>query len=469
MTLIHNDKLLNLLERLNISGSQVCEDELTSIITYVIEACRVPPLQNVDLPYTELDFEGVANNAEIQLNVVIQIIQKIYSVKKQGYHFSHLFIRNAVVNCFLVACEFSDENWEWVNKKAASASKNVMNKLCEVCQCKSVRELLNGEFTDTSERSYQNSGTSLENEKEISYIKFILQAFSGIFNKNNWKTYPSLKMSYWKILQYLNQKTLGEQLAYLLPPALFIVDDWEQRNKVLGLNCLLYIIRNTTGSELRWYGRGAVIYDALKPILYSREAKVLEILYPAITEVAYILESDPSNAGKLKSESAHDIILHQLLREMRHEQKLALRSVYAVSLPSILSSMGIFAIRWSQTLMDVCSDYLATCEGLAASDRISILRALQVYVQKCWPQVHTDASSMVQMVVRLLYDVTAEDSDYSPQIVCDITKEAELLINLLNSAAPKTMQELCRGLQDISVHAQCQLILKRIFNISSNK
>ncbi|KAK8718968.1 hypothetical protein OTU49_014331, partial [Cherax quadricarinatus] len=123
--------------------------------------------------------------------------------------------------------------------------------------------------------------------------------------------------------------------------------------------------------------------------------------------------------------------------------------------------------RWSQDLMDVCSEYLATFEAPTAADRINILRALQVYVRECWPQVHIDASSMVQMVVRFLYDVTADCATYNNQIIRDITEEAELLINLLNSAAPKTMQELLQGLEDVTVDIHCHQILKRTFNISA--
>lgn len=38
---------------------------------------------------------------------------------------------------------------------------------------------------------------------------------------------------------------LGDHLAYLLPPALFIADDWENRNKLLGIQCLQHILDNT--------------------------------------------------------------------------------------------------------------------------------------------------------------------------------------------------------------------------------
>lgn len=470
MTSVDDEKLLNLLEQLNVTETtenKVCEDELTSTISYVVTASRVPPFRKPDMPYTTSDFEGVADNAEIQLSVISRILDSICSAKKRGQHFSPLFVRNFVVSCFLVASEYSDESWEWSSYKTACKSENVMNKLCEVCNCESVQELLTGMPPDDVDYSSIDVKSINERERKVNYLKFVLQGLSEILNKNNWKTYPALKMSYWWILQQLDRKNVEEQMAYLLPPALFIVDDWEQQNKILGLKCLHYILKNTTGSELRWYGRAAVIYDALKAVMYTREAEVLEILYPTITEVANVLESDPSNTGKLKSESIYDAILHQLLREMEHEQKLELRSVYAASLPAVLSAMGIFGIRWSKEVMDVCSDYLATFDGPKASDRINILKALQLYVRECWPQIHFHVASIMQMLVRLLYDVTNEDTALSPQIIDVVTQEVETLVKLLYLAAPKTTQELCYGLESISVHPQCQMLLKKILIITS--
>ncbi|MPC58524.1 TELO2-interacting protein 2 [Portunus trituberculatus] len=43
---------------------------------------------------------------------------------------------------------------------------------------------------------------------------------------------------------------LGEHLKVLLPPALFIVDDWEDRNKVLGIQCLSHILENTVSPDV---------------------------------------------------------------------------------------------------------------------------------------------------------------------------------------------------------------------------
>ncbi|KAK8398917.1 hypothetical protein O3P69_004191 [Scylla paramamosain] len=251
-------------------------------------------------------------------------------------------------------------------------------------------------------------------------------------------------MTYWWILRNTCKDDLGEHLVLLLPPALFIVDDWEDRNKLLGIQCLHHILENTVGSELRWYGRAAVIYDALKPLLYSRESKVLSSLYPTIIKVAEILEADPAKAEKLEHDSTLDFIMQQLLQEMAYEQKLCLRSVYTAALPLLVLALNLFAVRWSKELMD----------------------ALQYYVKACWPQVHYHAMHILKMAVRLLYDVTEEDCGIEAESVEVIMQEVQGLVVLLHAAAPNTVRELCRGLQDVAVHPQCEVVLQSLHAVT---
>lgn len=204
MTSKCNEKLLNLLEQLNVNENKVCEDELTSSINYVVTACRVPPLQEPDMSYTASDFEGVADNAEVQLSVILRILDVVCSAKKRGQNFSPLFVRNIMVSCFLVASEYSDESWEWSSQKTANKSESVMNKLCEVCNCESVREFLTGMPADILDNHIPYVESTDERKINTSYLKFVLQRLSEILKKNNWKTFPALKMSYWWILQKLD-------------------------------------------------------------------------------------------------------------------------------------------------------------------------------------------------------------------------------------------------------------------------
>ncbi|KAK3858170.1 hypothetical protein Pcinc_035626 [Petrolisthes cinctipes] len=450
-----SEKILSLIERLN-GNEHISEDELTSFISLTLSDCKVPQLPNADVPYSYEDFDGVGRKAEVQFNIISRILDYIQRERENARQFSSTLIRNTLVCCFLAACEYAEEHWEWSDHRTAQVSMKVVEKVCTLHGCCSVKEFLTC-------KGHQNCGTSTED----GHIKYILQKLSEVLIKSTWRSYPGIKMSYWRILHYLDNDTLGDQLAYLLPPALFIVDDWEQKNKILGIECLQFILDHTPGAELRWYGRAAVIYDALKALIHSREPEVLEVLYPAITKVARIIDADPANSGTLNKDSSCDILLEQLLREMAHEQKLSLRAVYAAALPPVLSAMGILTLRWSKDLMNVCTDYLATADGPSATDRLHILKALQAYVRECWPRVYVEAEDILKMLVRLIYDVTLEDAGLDAETIEAVCKECERVMGLLHAAAPTTTQQLCLGLCSLTVHPCCQHWLHRLMLVTS--
>ncbi|KAG0722461.1 TELO2-interacting protein 2 [Chionoecetes opilio] len=456
-----DEKILKLVEKLSITDKKLDEDELTSILTKTYALCRVPALQEPNVPYSASDFQGVASEAEINLSIIWKLVDSVCLAKsRHGQQFSNAFLKYILVTCLLAACEYNDEDYEWSSPAAARTSKKIMGKLSELFDCSNVADLVHSKGDSSGTQSSDNIENLIGKDNRQDFMKPTLQKLSEMLNKDNWKMYPSLKMSYWWILRNIGKDDLGEHLVHLLPPALFIVDDWEAKNKLLGLKCLHHILENTVGSELRWYGRSSVIYDALKPLLHTREPEILSNLYPTIIKVAKVVEADPAKTGKLQHNSTLDFIMQQLVQEMAHEQKLSLREVYAAALPLLLPALNLYAVRWSKELLDVCGDYLATFEGPAAQDRINILKALQSYVKASWPQVHRHALPLMKMVVRLLYDVTEEDSGVEAESVQVIAQEAQDLVVLLHAAAPNTVQELCQGLQDVVVHPQCQLLLQ---------
>ncbi|KAK7076265.1 hypothetical protein SK128_010157 [Halocaridina rubra] len=456
MDLETEGKVLDLLERLKLE--QINEDEITSVCAKLVQACYVPRLGYVeDTPYTADDFIGIADKAEVHLYSIYKILEALCSAKSKEQNFSCLFMKYIVVTCLHVASEYTDSNLEWSCERAAAAANNVVNKVCELANCQNVSDLF----------SIYCSQTLDVGEVAVNYLEHILQNLVKTLNKANWKACPASKATYFFILMNLDEKCLGSNMPYLLPPALFIVDDWEARNKVFGLKCLQHIVENTPGSELRWYGRAAVIFDALKPLLHSRETEILEALYPAIIPTAAVLEADPAVTGYLRSISNYDEIMQPLILNMRYEQKLTLRAVYSSTLPLILRAMGILAVKWSEEFIPMCEDYLATYTGPAANDRLNILKSLQIFIQECWPQVHRNVFCILKMILRLIYDITDKNSDLKSEVTEGLKRESLKVITLLYDAAPKTTEELLMEVGSAEVHPECRAFLKEIENIRS--
>ncbi|XP_047474565.1 TELO2-interacting protein 2-like isoform X1 [Penaeus chinensis] len=466
-----DEKIITLLERLKTSSENINEDELISILSATVKSCHVPCRDAPeDVPYDATEFENVAREAEMHLCILLRLLDSIHKAKKEGQKFSPQFLKGVIVGCVSVACEYQDSSWEWSNEQAAITSRDILNKLCDICECDNLQILLTGrQVAEDSKEDVDVKRKETDNEDFKGYMKFVLEKLSESLKKTTWKSYPAVKMVYLHMLELLDHRTIGKHLPYLLPPALFITDDWEKSNKALGLSALRHILTKTPSSELRFYGRAAVIFDALKPHLYARDVEVLDKLYPTILEAAKILEADPSLAGKLRSQTQYEVILEQLLREMYGEQKLALRSLYSRTLPEVIAAMGIVALRWSQDLMEIFEDYLATYDGQNAEDRIRILKGIKRYVLECWPQVHVSIPDITKMLVRLVYDITHEDSDVEPKAVNIISQEIEIIVQLLCDAAPQTMLKACHGITTVPCHDKCRSVLERISAIVESK
>lgn len=187
-----NENILAIVERLN-GNELVSEDELTSLIRLTTIECKVPQLPNADIPYTAEDFDGVARKAEVHLSIIIKILDYIHQEKEKSSRFSPTFLRNASVCCFLAACEFTEEQWEWNDPRTAQVSMKVIEKIHKLHGCSSVKEFLTC-----------NARLNCDMNIEGGFIKHILQRLSEVLIKSSWRCFPGLKMSYWRILHYLD-------------------------------------------------------------------------------------------------------------------------------------------------------------------------------------------------------------------------------------------------------------------------
>lgn len=197
-----DEKLLKLVEKLSDPEEKFEEDELTSVLTKTYALCRVPPLQDPNIPYSTKNFEGAACEGEVNLSILLKLLDYIQFAKsRHSQQFNHVFLKYFFVTCLMAACEYCDGTWEWSSPAAASVSKKIMDKLCELFGCDTMPEL----FSNSSKNI---SGGQSCGSKEIppwnalqpDILKGALQKLSDELNKDNWRQCPSLKMSYCWIL-----------------------------------------------------------------------------------------------------------------------------------------------------------------------------------------------------------------------------------------------------------------------------
>ncbi|XP_076055881.1 TELO2-interacting protein 2-like [Oratosquilla oratoria] len=459
------EETLSVIEGLSSSPPKFDGNTVSKTVSSIICQTEIPKFeQSEDAPYSKEDFIGVPEKAEQNLQYLDKLLECLEALNGKGYY-DLMFMKTITLKCVLICGEFSDENQYWVSQKCAKLSKHIMETLCQIYGCKLPCEIL----TRTHTNQIGQKSEAVNDVNNPNLLVPVMQNLSCKLNKKEWKKYPSCKSIYWWILQQLYHEQLGDHLAYLLPPALFITDDWEVCHKVFGLKCLQHIVNNAPGGDFRMFGRAEVVQDALNPLLYSREPDVLEILYPVALKVATLLDEDPRDRNGLKAETHLDVVAQALLRDMAYEHKILLRTIYANALPQVLLAQGVGAIRWSKDVISICADYLATIDDSKESSRLNILRALQTYIQKCWPMIHLDAEKILNSIVCLVYDVTLPDSSVEEKYQKALLAEVELVFKLLYAAAPSTVQRLCLGLDSLATHAKCQQFLKKLINYISSQ
>lgn len=214
-----DENLLKLLEKLSDPNEKLGEDELTSLLTKTYTLCQVPPLQDPNVSYSSTNFEGVAQEAEVNLSILLKFLNYVRLQKsRQSQQYSHMFLKYLIVTCLLAACEYCEGGWEWSSPAAARVSRKIMDQLCELFGCNTVPELLANSSRDLSGK--QDCGSKeapFASVSRSSILKPVLQKLSDELNKDNWRQHPSMKMSYWWILRNIGVSVLccAKEITYI--------------------------------------------------------------------------------------------------------------------------------------------------------------------------------------------------------------------------------------------------------------
>ena len=72
-------------------------------------------------------------------------------------------------------------------------------------------------------------------------LRWAIQDLSPKLGKTIWRNYPAAQFCFSWILHQLSFPDLGPRLSDFLPFSLCFIDDWEVKNKAMGLTCLDHI------------------------------------------------------------------------------------------------------------------------------------------------------------------------------------------------------------------------------------
>ncbi|XP_070543497.1 TELO2-interacting protein 2-like isoform X2 [Ptychodera flava] len=356
---------------------------------------------NEDEAYKE-DFTDITSKATIVFKILISFITKLDDFSHLGQEeadFRTAVLKNTLVDCVVLSAAYIGHH-EWSNETTNKYASDLLERLCQVCYCDSIQELLCG----------CKSGIE---EKTGTFIK------KGIYRKVLQKLRPRLTRDTWK-----------------LEPASRHVYKWcllhvKLQNKIHGIQCLHHIINNVDPTELKWYGRAMVIYEALHKQIYSREPALLDELYPCLVDLLGVIERSPRKTDQPRKTNRYDEILQITLTNMEMEQQIILRRIYSKHLHLFVEKMGITVVRHFKRLLRVVVEYLEVYDGPEETSRINMLKLLCLVVMETWPRMPNHVDMLLKSLLRLTFDMATDESttpDNVKQTVLDFTTKCLVVL-----------------------------------------
>ena len=236
---------------------------------------------------------------------------------------------------------------------------------------------------------------------------------------------------------------LGEYISMILPPLLLLVDDYRVENCVTGIQTLSHVIDNVNSTELCWYGRADIIYDALHHRIHTNEPQVMIVLQPCLLKIIKVLEPSPVRADADFKMNKIDENFQIILTVMEFENKILMRRAFCSNLATFVNHMGIRTVKHFKRLLRVIFGYLGIGDGETEGWRIVMLDVLKCVICNAWPRITHHVEDILKSLMKLIIDLVL--SSLAPKDVKDLMlgkiKECFVLLLSISSESVKNQLE----------------------------
>ncbi|KAL5500257.1 hypothetical protein EMCRGX_G011782 [Ephydatia muelleri] len=361
--------------------------------------------------------------------------------------------RNIVPHVLLVLPAHLGKHY-WTSARSREEAKGLLKQVLRMCGCRSPLELLAGESvpsadktspylpmevgteeeertidernldggdgecpgstqqpnnTDQSPDHYQQSNAVLF---PSGFIKPLLSLVKTKLSKHSLKSWPTDKHSLVWCLRQLTHPHVAPLLDSLLPPLLMLLDDHETEHKALGLRAVTHLVKNIDPTELRWYGRAEVIYQAIKNFLYIREGDIIAALHPCLLHLLPVLEGpQPRTIQGPMKHTKTDEVLTILLNSLHLESKIEIRKAYSFHIRSYIELLNIFVVRHMKLLLDALLSCMELPDYSGEETRLNALTALASLISYAWPRIPLYRSKIDRALLKLVADLCPSNTE----------------------------------------------------------
>ena len=261
---------------------------------------------------------------------------------------------------------------------------------------------------------------------------------------SSWKRNPASVAAFrWCLVRvgYLDEALL----SVALPASLRLVDDFEPVHQVAGTRCLRHVVGAACPAVLRRDGSADVVHAALRRLVSSRHPGVVASVLSALPPCLPRLDSGLA-AGRAAD------LLSSVVAAMDGESLLALRRIYALSLPPIIALAAAHSIAHLPACLRVFTDYLEVVGAPDERTRCAVLHATCMLVTHTWPRfTSTRRAAVVTAVMRCVYDV-ATSTNLSASSRDDVIAAATQCLVKLKHVSRCHLVELLGKLHQVPVN-----------------
>ncbi|XP_009569760.2 TELO2-interacting protein 2 [Cuculus canorus] len=404
-----------------------------------LSAYAAPPKQeqdSVDLPAKDSAYAAAAVRAADVGSVFLHLLAKLEAAKTQeslGVPVVGPALCHVAAPIYIFAITHIAER-PWTNAKSRAAAQEVLALLVQAADCESEAEFLRGKKEDEEGR-----------------FAAVMGLLKQELTKDNWKRNPATKFVFSWTLPHVTRPWLSRYLERVLPPSLLISDDYREENKILGVRCLHHIILNVPAADLCQFNRAQVVYHALYNHLYSREAPLIQVVLLCLLDLLPILEKAQRQQKQPRPTSSCDAVLQLLLTHMEAEHRLALRRVYARTLPAFVQRLGILIVRHLKRLERVILGYLEVSDGPEEEARLGILETLQCTMEHAWPRMPCRLSVLLKALLKMIWDVHTDQGPTPEPVKAALLQGATECLILLDRCSEGQVKILLEG-----VYSSCE-------------
>ncbi|XP_052557789.1 TELO2-interacting protein 2 isoform X1 [Tympanuchus pallidicinctus] len=353
-------------------------------------------------------------------------------------------LRRVMGHMYVLAVTHIEEA-AWTGSRSRAVATELLGALVRASGCGTVAELLRG-----------------RKEEEEGGFAAVMRLLRPRLGKDTWKRNPATKHVFSWTLLHITRPWLSQHLERVLPASLLISDDFREENKVLGVHCLHHIVLNVPGADLCQFNRAQVVYHALYNHLYSREAPLIQAVLLCLLDLLPVLERAQRQRQQPRPTSPCDEVLQLVLTHMEPEHRLALRRVYAKTLPAFVQRLGILIARHLKRLERVILGYLEVSDGPEEEARLGILETLQCTIEHAWPRMPCRLPVLLKALLKMIWDVHTDQGSTPEPVRAALLQRATECLILLDRCSEGQVKILLEGVYSCCEENRVRECIRRV-------